>query len=202
MQTVPIVQIDAFADEPFEGNPAAVMRLEHWLDDTVLQQVAEENNLSETAFLCPIIPEAAGAPPAVWFTTLSGWVSVTKADHGRLTLDFPADAVTPVPVDADLSRILDADVIEMFRSGDLICVLRSPDEVEQLQPDLSAIAGLPQRGVAVTAATVPGGSYEQYDFVSRWFGARRSCRSATFTPRRDHPLSRCRRPGACGVAEP
>ncbi|HEY0315407.1 MAG TPA: PhzF family phenazine biosynthesis protein, partial [Sphingomonas sp.] len=50
---LPFLQIDAFADAPFTGNPAAVMPLDEWLDDATLQQIAEENNLSETAFLLP-----------------------------------------------------------------------------------------------------------------------------------------------------
>ena len=51
LTTLKIYQIDAFATRPFSGNPAAVIPLPHWPDDTLLQQIAEENNLSETAFL-------------------------------------------------------------------------------------------------------------------------------------------------------
>ena len=64
---IPFAQIDAFADAPFAGNPAAVMPLSAWLDDAVLQAIAAENNLSETAFL---IPDASGAADFElrWFT--------------------------------------------------------------------------------------------------------------------------------------
>ncbi|WP_335338205.1 PhzF family phenazine biosynthesis protein [Lacimicrobium alkaliphilum] len=48
---LPLYQVDAFAERPFVGNPAAVCPLTEWLDDSLLQQIAEENNLSETAFL-------------------------------------------------------------------------------------------------------------------------------------------------------
>ncbi len=48
-----IYQIDAFAQEIFQGNPAAVCPLEHWLDDTILQRIAQENYLAETAFFVP-----------------------------------------------------------------------------------------------------------------------------------------------------
>lgn len=69
---IPLIQIDAFADAPFTGNPAAVMPLTAWLDDELLQQIAEENNLSETAFLVRRAPqEEAPADPAYdlrWFT--------------------------------------------------------------------------------------------------------------------------------------
>lgn len=65
--TLPFAQIDAFADRPFTGNPAAVMPLDAWLDDTVLQAIAQENNLSETAFL---VPDDSGAADYElrWFT--------------------------------------------------------------------------------------------------------------------------------------
>ena len=64
---IPFAQIDAFADAPFAGNPAAVMPLAAWLDDEVLQQIAAENNLSETAFL---VPDASGEADFElrWFT--------------------------------------------------------------------------------------------------------------------------------------
>jgi len=67
MTRLPIVQIDAFADRPFAGNPAAVMPLDAWLDDAVLQAIALENNLSETAFL---VEDASGEADYElrWFT--------------------------------------------------------------------------------------------------------------------------------------
>ncbi len=68
MTTLPFTQVDAFADAPFTGNPAAVMPLEHWLDDATLQAIAAENNLSETAFTVPL-PDGAGADYELrWFT--------------------------------------------------------------------------------------------------------------------------------------
>lgn len=85
---VPIVQIDAFATVPFEGNPAAVMPLPYWPADTVLQQVAEENNLSETAFLVADLPAGVTAPdphyPAYhlrWFTPA---IEVDLCGHATL----------------------------------------------------------------------------------------------------------------------
>lgn len=90
---LPLIQIDAFADAPFTGNPAAVMPLPHWLPDRTLQQLAEENNLSETAFLVGDLP--AGVRPPVpgeptyhlrWFTpavevTLCGHATLASAAH-------------------------------------------------------------------------------------------------------------------------
>lgn len=80
MTTIPFAQIDAFADRPFAGNPAAVMPLEEWLDDTVLQAIAAENNLAETAF---VIPDASGAADYElrWFTPA---VEVALCGHATL----------------------------------------------------------------------------------------------------------------------
>jgi PhzF family phenazine biosynthesis protein len=67
MPTLPFTQVDAFAHRTFTGNPAAVMPLESWLDDSVLQAIAEENNLSETAFIVPDATDAADYELR-WFT--------------------------------------------------------------------------------------------------------------------------------------
>lgn len=90
---LPLIQIDAFADAPFTGNPAAVMPLPYWLPDGLLQQLAEENNLSETAFVVAALPDGITAPeptePAYhlrWFTpsievTLCGHATLATAAH-------------------------------------------------------------------------------------------------------------------------
>jgi PhzF family phenazine biosynthesis protein len=90
---VPLLQIDAFAERPFEGNPAAVMPLPHWPSDAVLQAVAAENNLSETAFVVADLPDGVRAPddahPALhlrWFTPatevdLCGHATLATAAH-------------------------------------------------------------------------------------------------------------------------
>jgi PhzF family phenazine biosynthesis protein len=95
---IPFAQIDAFADRPFAGNPAAVMPLDAWLDDDVLLAIARENNLSETAF---IIPDASGAADYElrWHTpaaevalcghaTLASGHYVLAADPGREAVTF------------------------------------------------------------------------------------------------------------------
>jgi len=80
MRRLPIAQIDAFADQPFAGNPAAVMPLEAWLEDDLLQSIAAENNLSETAFL---VPDASGSTDFElrWFTPA---VEVALCGHATL----------------------------------------------------------------------------------------------------------------------
>ena len=77
---LPFAQIDAFAASPFEGNPAAVMPLATWLDDAVLQRIAAENNLSETAFL---VPDETGEADIElrWFTPT---VEVALCGHATL----------------------------------------------------------------------------------------------------------------------
>lgn len=96
--TLPFAQIDAFADRPFAGNPAAVMPLREWLSDETLQAIAEENNLSETAFL---LPDASGEADFElrWFTpavevalcghaTLASGHFVLSAEPGREGVTF------------------------------------------------------------------------------------------------------------------
>ncbi len=119
-----IYQVDAFTDQVFRGNPAAVVPLETWLPDTTLQAIAAENNLAETAFFVPngsgyhlrwftprqevplcghatlatayvILRHLTPLAPRVEFTTLSGPLAVTRAGDG-FTLDFPRLELTPV----------------------------------------------------------------------------------------------------------
>lgn len=201
------MQVDAFAGELFEGNPAAVMPLDAWLADAVLQQIALENNLSETAFLVARDPARGPVPdparPAYdlrWFTpatevdlcghatlaassylfddvhpdadslqfsTRSGWLTVTRSPDGLLTMDFPAETPTPVDVDPSIARALGVDVLDAHRATDLIYTVANAATVRELTPDLTFLATLPVRGIAVTAA----GDGTKFDFVSRWFGA-------------------------------
>ncbi|SOB80804.1 phenazine biosynthesis protein PhzF family [Sphingomonas guangdongensis] len=116
--TIPFVQIDAFADRPFTGNPAAVMPLTAWLDDDVLQRIAQENNLSETAFLVPIAgSEDDGGDGADfelrWFTpaaevALCGHATLASG-HYVLSADPPRDRVQ--------FRTRRAGVLEVAREG-------------------------------------------------------------------------------------
>ena len=109
---LPFAQIDAFADRPFTGNPAAVIPLEAWLDDALLQQIAEENNLSETAFL---LPDASGEADFElrWFTpavevALCGHATLASG-HFVLSADPARDRVT--------FRTRKAGLLEVRRDG-------------------------------------------------------------------------------------
>jgi PhzF family phenazine biosynthesis protein len=194
---VPIYQVDAFADRPFAGNPAAVCPLDDWLPDAVMQAIAAENNLSETAF---VVPQGEGyglrwfTPAlevdlcghatlatahmlfdrldpdrdAVSFETRSGRLTVTR--HGdRLEMDFPA-----LPVQAEVS-VDDATLAGLgARPVAAWTVRRTHGAPFRLalfasQADVAALA--PDFG-AMTAnviATAPG---DELDFVSRFFAPR------------------------------
>lgn len=110
---LPFAQIDAFADRPFTGNPAAVMPLESWLDDAVLQAIAAENNLAETAFL---VPDADGAADYElrWFTPA---VEVALCGHATLASGHYLLAADPAH-DCITFRTHKAGILSVARDGD------------------------------------------------------------------------------------
>lgn len=189
---IKIYQVDAFASQVFEGNPAAVCPLDEWLNDDILQKIAEENNLSETAFfvssaqaielrwftprgevdLCGhatlatahVLYEHLGfKSPRVKFQTKSGELVVTKNDSG-FSMDFPASHPTIIDAPINLLEGLgNVSPKQVLASFDYIIVLNSEEEVKNLNPDLSKWLALDLRGVVVTAVGT------DVDFVSRCF---------------------------------
>ena len=192
--TLPIYVVDAFAEARFAGNPAAVCPLETWLPDAVMQAIAAENNLSETAFLV----KGEGGYDLRWFTpakevdlcghatlgsafvistyldpearrmvfrTRSGELTVTR-DGERLTMDFPALAPRPVERAAAVTEALGFAPLAVLAAGKMMAVLASEAEVLAAAPNLDLVAGWPEDGLIVTA---PG---ESCDFVSRYFAPR------------------------------
>ncbi|MFT0868832.1 PhzF family phenazine biosynthesis protein [Pseudomonas sp. CAM1A] len=184
-------QVDAFSDRPFAGNSAMVYHLEQWLDDALMQQIAAEHNLAETAFvvaegegyrirwftpatevpLCGhatlasahVLFEVYGAQkPRLHFQSLSGPLSVTR-EEGRLWLDFPRIDPQPLAEPAAVAEALGCEVQEVYQTKELLVVLASEQAVRACAPDMVALARLPGLGVIVTA---PG---EEHDFVSRYF---------------------------------
>lgn len=184
-------QIDAFTHRPFSGNPAVVYRLEAWLPDSLMQQIAAEHNQAETAFLVregsvwhirwftPVAEvalcghatlasahalfELYGEPgERLDFTCKSGALGVTR-EHERLVLDFPLEQTTEVPLSPELQRALGQPVLAVRQGKELMAVLESEAAVRACQPGLVALARLPGLGVIITA---PG---ERHDFVSRYF---------------------------------
>lgn len=189
----PIYQLDAFTTRRFAGNPAAVVVLDRFLDDALLQAVAAENNLAETAFLVasegryrlrwftplvevPLCGHATLAAAAVVverlepgrdsvvFDTASGPLTVDR-EGSAYRMDLPARQVHEVPVPPALSAALGVVPVETATDGNnYLALLAGADDVRSLDPDIGAIARLDRTGVIVTA--VGDGTH---DFVSRYF---------------------------------
>ena len=192
---LPLFQIDAFAGRVFQGNPAAVCPLEAWLPEALMQAIAAENNLSETAFCVPegegyglrwftplkeidlcghatlatahVLFEHLGfAGAEIVFSTRSGALRVTRAGD-RLAMDFPAKAVEPCAAPAALIEGLGRMPLEVYGGRDYLAVFADAAEVRALRPDPRRLAELDRHGVIVTA---PGGAGDgDVDFVSRFF---------------------------------
>ncbi len=189
---IPLYQVDAFATRAFEGNPAAVCPLDEWLDDSAMQAIAAENNLSETAFfvadgerfairwftptaevdLCGHATLASAyvlfeclkhESPRIEFSSRSGPLSVTREGE-RFVLDFPADPPTPIATPGALIEAFGAEPDVCLTASDTVLVFDSADFVRRATPDIARIATVPTRGVIITAED------EHYDFVARFFG--------------------------------
>src|ERR1051326_849652 len=194
---VPLYQIDAFADGPFTGNPAAVCPLEEWLPDDLMQAIAAENNLSETAFFVPendgyrlrwftpttevdLCGHATLASAFVVFSWLAPWrrrvifqtekagpLSVAR-DGDLLSMAFPARPPEPCTMSQPLVAALGRRPAALFAARDYLAVYDSADEGAALAPDFAAVAALDTFAVIVTAPGVDG-----VDFVSRFFAPAR-----------------------------
>ncbi|MDP3848292.1 MAG: PhzF family phenazine biosynthesis protein [Pseudomonas sp.] len=184
-------QVDAFSQSAFAGNPAMVYRLDAWLSDELMQQIAAEHNLAETVF----VVREEGAWRIRWFTPVTevplcghatlaaahvlfevydepgarlefigqtGLLSVSR-EGGMLVLDFPALRAQPLAVSVELEQALGVSVVAVLAADKLLAVLDSEHSVRACQPDFAALARLPWQGVIITAAG------EQHDFVSRFF---------------------------------
>ncbi|PWB34049.1 isomerase [Pseudomonas sp. SDI] len=191
---LPIYQVDAFSHQVLGGNPAAVCPLQDWLDDSTLQRIAAENNLSETAYF---VREGAGYrlrwfTPAVevdlcghatlaaaWvlfnelgessetlrFFTRSGELRVRR-DGAFLAMDFPLVDPQPCAIPPGLSSALGCEIEALYRGEDFFVIVKDAQVVEGLAPDFAALDAFDVRGISVSA---PG---HEHDFVSRWFGPR------------------------------
>ena len=183
--------VDAFTDQIFSGNPAAVCVMETWLPDETMRKIAVENNLSETAFtvrepegyrlrwftpggeidLCGYATLATAfvlmnhVDPAmreVRFQTLSGQLTVRR--KGELyELDFPAYHLRQVPVTEEMAQAIGVRPVEAWMDRDLVCVLESQEQVIRAQPDQELTKALDGLLLHLTAKGT------QYDCVSRTF---------------------------------
>ncbi len=188
---IPIYQIDAFTDERFRGNPAAVCILEGWLPDTTLQNIAEENNLAETAF----VVRKNNSIELRWFTPavevdLCGHATLATAYTFKEHLEYKEDEISFKTKSGILEVIYGGDMmslifprregavysgideiaaalgarpVEVFKSRDIMAVFEDEGTVKALEPDLDKIRRLECLGVIATA---PG---KNADFVSRYF---------------------------------
>jgi PhzF family phenazine biosynthesis protein len=189
---LPFFQVDAFTSRIFGGNPAGVCPLESWLDYDVMQAIAAENNLAETAFfvagpdrfhlrwftpttevdLCGhatlasawVLFEKLGLQAdEVGFDTRSGVLAVKK-EADRLSMNFPSRPGAPAEAPAALAAGLKYGApVEILRARDYMVVLDSEEAVRALQPDFAKLAKVDTWGIIATA---PG---RDADFVSRFF---------------------------------
>lgn len=189
----PIYQVDAFTTRLFAGNPAAVMPLQSFPADAVMQTIAMENNLSETAFLVkegedyrlrwftpdlevPLCGHGTLASAAVVlerleprrvqvvFHTKSGALTVKRSGAGYV-MDFPARLSEQCPTPQGLAGALGAEIKEVWVNGfNYMAVLDNAKTVRELEPDTDAVYRIDRPGIIVTAAGDEG-----YDFVSRYF---------------------------------
>jgi len=188
---IKIYQVDSFTNELFHGNPAAVCPLEEWLDDKTLQNIAAENNLSETAFfvkegdkyhlrwmtptvevdLCGHATLAAGyvlfeilekENNKIVFESLSGELVVTR-NNDLISLNFPASKLKKVEITGQYLKCLDVEPQEAHLNSKLMFVLENEDQVKNAIPNFEEIAKLNSDGLIITAKG------NDVDFVSRYF---------------------------------
>ena len=190
---VPLFQVDAFTSRRFAGNPAAVMLMDAFLDDKILQAIAAENNLAETAFLVPDrgeyklrwftplveVPLCGHATLAsaavvmerlepdrtnVVFNSLSGPLTVRR-DGKSYVMDFPSRPSERIAAPPELSKALNAAPIEVLANQfNYMALLESEQLLREMAPDMSMLARIGRPGVIVTTAGSDG-----HDFVSRYF---------------------------------
>jgi len=189
----PIFQLDAFAARRFAGNPAAVMPMEEFPPDAVMQTIAAENNLAETAFVVPqgndfrvrwftpkvevplcghatlasaavIMERLEPTRRSVVFHSASGPLPVTRTDTGYV-LNFPMRTMQPIGAPTGLATALGAEPLEVFVDAfNYLALLPNAAAVRRLAPDFEALMRLDRAGIIVTAAGDEG-----YDCVSRYF---------------------------------
>jgi predicted PhzF superfamily epimerase YddE/YHI9 len=191
---VPYYQVNAFTGRTFGGNPAGVCPLEHWLSDELLQQIAAENNFSETAFFTPenhdyhlrwftptvevelcghatlapafvLFSELRYSRPQIRFRTRSGWLTAERR-RDLIELDFPSRPPVPCSAPDTLLRALGCKPREVLKSRDFVAVYDSQADVASVTPSMDLLAQVDCLGVIVTA---PG---DDADFVSRFFAPR------------------------------
>lgn len=190
---IPFFQVDAFSSKAFGGNPAAVCVLNSWISNEVLQNIAAENNLSETAFL---VPRSPGNYDLKWFTptieidlcghatlasafilfnyfdqdktvlkfqTASGELSVKKTED-LLSMHFPTRPPVETAPPEILAEALGVEASYVLESRDLLAVFEEENVIQNMKPDFDKIKKIKSYFAVIVSA--PG---EYSDFVSRFF---------------------------------
>ena len=187
-------EVHSFTDDIFHGNPAGVCPLDEWIDDGLMQKIAKENGLSETAFFVPSIDgfdlrwftpamevDLCGHATlasayvlfdhmgfegqAIVFHTQSGDLMVAK-QGSAIVMDFPSRPAQRIEPPSNLLNAFGCDLTEVYKSRDYMVVLDSEETVRNLRPDFDELEKLDCTGIIVTA---PG---TDVDFVSRFFAPR------------------------------
>jgi PhzF family phenazine biosynthesis protein len=189
-----IYQVDAFTENVFSGNPAAVIPVAEWPEANVMQKIAAENNLSETAFyrknedstysirwftpetevdLCGHATLATAhvlfhhknyQHEEVTFHSNSGDLMVSLKE-GRYTMNFPSNKPDPIPVPKLLPEAIGVIPLYTGVNTDLLVLIQDEKTVSSMKPDLLILKKMEVRGIIITAPS----ESEDYDFVSRFF---------------------------------
>ena len=193
---LPLYQVDAFVIEgrPFSGNPAAVVPLTSWLPDGLLQAIAAENNLAETAFFVPtgdsfhlrwftpvlevdlcghatlataaaIMEKLKPTLKTTQFTTQTAGPLIVRRSGDQYELDFPAQPPQDISLPHGLAKALGATPTQMLAASKNLAVFSDATTVRQMKPDLHFVKQLDRDGLIVTAP----GDTPDHDFVSRYF---------------------------------
>lgn len=191
-----IYQIDAFTDRLFGGNPAAVCPLKEWPEPSLMQKIAEENNLAETAFfvkkesvyeirwfmphdeidLCGHATLASAfvifnylepGLQTINFTSQSGPL-MARLEDGKIVLDFPSRPPEMIDIPKEILSAFNHIPLKAGASRDLLLLFESQEQIKTLEYDLSQLKDLPYLGIIATAKG------DKVDFVSRVFDANAS----------------------------
>lgn len=190
---IPIFQVDAFTDQLFQGNPAAVCMVDEWLSDEIMLNIAKENNLAETAFckavetgyaikwftpeiemdLCGhatlatahvLFQEYISSKNEVVFQSNSGPLTVSR-DGARYRLDFPSRMPQPADLTGLILEGIGKAPLEVYKARDYVLLYETQADIETIMPDQALLntINLDPGGIVVTAAG------NEVDFVSRFF---------------------------------
>jgi len=186
-----LYQIDAFAKNIFEGNPAAVCPLHKWLEDKIMQKIANENNLSETAFfvkendsfhirwftplnevdMCGHATLASAyvifeilnyREDEIIFNSKSGILKVSK-NNDKLKMDFPIQEIIRCDTPINILKAFKTKPIECYKSMDYILVFENEDDILNAKPNLDLLKDIDLRGIIITSKS------QTYDFINRFF---------------------------------